>query len=198
LRFSLRFLRCVALVALPLLLQGCATVRSWVRSAGTYAVAAETPTPLNGRGEVHGNLFLTSTLSRVMMQGLGPPKVAAFPTTVIVEPLGLSVETDPDGRFTLPHLDPGEYSIAFQDPGGREIWTEFVLEPDQRLDVAVWVQWGGPGAGQMSEGTPALGMFPGAHGWGAVQSGDSGTRGGKRGGGGSGGGMYPRAAGPDP
>ena len=33
--------RGVAFIALPLILAGCATVLSWFRSAGTYAVAAD-------------------------------------------------------------------------------------------------------------------------------------------------------------
>ena len=119
------------------------------------------------------------------MEGRDPPPVAGLQTTVAVEPLGLAVETAPDGTFVLPHLDPGAYHLAFADPDGREIWTEFTVEGDQRLEVVVWIQWGEDGQFHMSEGTTPFGMYPGANGAYAISSGSSGraSRGGSGGGG---------------
>jgi len=183
---SSRLFRGLLLLMAGLHLSGCATVGSWFRSAGTYAVAAPSDLELRGRGEVHGTLLLTPSLSNVMMEGREPPKVLGLPTRVVVEPLGLSVATDPAGKFVLPHLEPGSYHIAFQDPGGREIWTEFDVAPDQRLEVVVWVQWDGLRTGYMSDGTPPGAMFPGASGYSPISSGSrESSRGGR---GGSGGG----------
>jgi len=172
------------LFALPLLLPGCATLQSWFRSAGTYAVAAPTTAEMDGRSEVRGTLLLTSALGNVMMEGRDPPPVAGLLTTVTVEPSGLSVVTDQDGRFALPDLDPGGYRLAFSDPGGREIWVEFQVEPDQLLDVAVWIQWGGTDQRHMSEGTTPQGMFPGHAAFYGISSGSSERSSGKSSGGG--------------
>ncbi len=184
---SLDSSRSLALLLALLIPAGCATVQSWFRSAGTYAVAAPSAIDLNGRSEVHGTLYLTPSLTNVMMEGRGPPQVTGLPTKVAVEPLGLSVATDPGGKFVLPHLEPGSYQIVFQDPEGREIWTAFEVEENQRLDVVVWVQWNGPGVGTMMEGTPPRGMFPGAGGYFPVSSGSRASDR-ARGGGSSGGG----------
>ena len=166
--------RPLALLALPFLLPGCATLQSWFRSAGTYAVAAPTPAALGGRGEVRGTLFLTTALGNVMMEGRDPPPVAALLTEVKVEPSGWSVQTDQEGRFALSDLEPGDYRLAFSDPEGREIWVEFQVQPDQHLDVAVWVQWGGADQRHMSEGTTPQGMFPGHQAFDGISSGSSG------------------------
>ncbi len=176
---------CLVLLACGQFLLGCAGLQSLFRSAGTYAVARPTPTELGGRGEVHGSILLTSALGSVMMEGRDPPPVAGLQTTVAVEPLGLAVETSSDGTFVLPHLDPGAYHLAFADPDGREIWTEFNVEEDQRLEVVVWIQWGDDGQFHMSEGTTPFGMYPGASGAYAISSGSSGRASrGKSGGGG--------------
>lgn len=179
---SFHFSRLLALFLAPAILSGCATLQSWFRSAGTYAVAAPSEAQLNGRSEVLGTLFLTPTLSNVMMEGREPPLVMGLPTDVVVEPLGLSVPTGPDGSFALPHLEPGSYHIAFRDPGGREIWTEFEVAPDQRLEVVVWIQWDGARSRAMSVGSSPHAMFPGASGYYSVSSGsrdsDRGGRGG--------------------
>lgn len=186
-RFSVRHSRVAVLLALFLPLQGCATLRSWFRSAGTYALAAPSPAALDGRGEVHGHLYLTPSLSDVMMEGRQPRSVSALRTTVAVSPVGLELETDHTGRFVLSQLEPGDYSIAFQSPGGREIWAAFEVEADQRLDVVVWVQWGGAGENSWSEGTTPMGMFPGAGGAYGISSGSSDRSSGGRGRSGSGG-----------
>jgi hypothetical protein len=170
------------------LLQGCATLQSWFKSAGTYAVAAPTSSDLSGQGEVHGTLYLTPAPPNVMMEGREPPPVAGLLTTVAVEPVGLAIVTDPQGQLVLPGLEPGEYRLAFSDPDDREIWVEFAVEAGQRLDVVVWVQWDGPTQGRMSEGTTPMGMFPGAGGFYGLSSGDSGRSSGGERGGGSGGG----------
>jgi len=183
-----RSYRSLALLALPFLLPGCATLQSWFRSAGTYAVAAPTPAELGGRGEVRGTLFLTTALGNVMMEGRDPPPVAGLFTRVDVEPSGMSVETDWDGRFTLADLEPGDYRLAFSDPEGREIWVEFQVQPDQHLDVAVWIQWGGADQRHMSEGTTPQGMFPGYQAFYGISSGSSGRSSGRSEGKSSGGG----------
>ena len=78
-----------------------------------------------------------------------------------VEGLGLEVTTDEAGAFTLPYLEPGSYTISFTAPGEREIWAQFDVQANQRLDVIVWIQgevdrWG-------TESSP-FSMTPGA-GW---------------------------------
>jgi hypothetical protein len=172
----------------PLVLTSCATVQSWFRSAGTYAVAAPEAKDLNGRGEVKGALYLTPALSDVMMEGRGTPVAQGLQVPVTVEPLGLEVQTDGSGQFVLPHLDPGDYHITFSDPGGRTIWADFAVAANQSLTVQVWIQWDRLRQGYMSEGTYPTAMYPGAHGAYGISSGSydrsgSGTKGGGGGGG---------------
>jgi hypothetical protein len=183
---SVRRFLAMGLLASPLVLTNCATLRSWFRSAGTYAVAAPEAKDLNGRGEVQGALYLTPALSDVMMEGRGTPVARGLQTPVTVEPLGLEVETDVLGEFVLPHLDPGDYHITFSDPGGRTIWADFAVAADQSLTIQVWVQWDSLRQGYMSEGTYPTAMYPGANGAYSISSGSSG--GGRSGSGDKGGG----------
>ena len=168
------------ILLLVLLVSGCASIASALRGAGTYAVAAPLEADLGGRGEIVGHILITSKLSEVMMDTGKPlPPSRGLETNVRVEALGIEIPTDPQGEFTLAHLEPGPYTIAFDAPGNREIWTEVDVEPNQRLDVVVWIQSENPTRG--TESTPYT-MMPGAQYEGLnVQSGRS-SRSGRGGG----------------
>ena len=169
------------------LLTGCAAFPNWFMGAGTYAVATSEEMELGGRGQVHGTLMVADRLSEVMMDtGKGFPPSLPIRTRVTVQPTGLELETDAQGQFVLPHLEPGSYSIAFTEPAGREIWARFQVNADERLLVMVWVQRDGAYGINSPDGTPPRSMFPGTHAYAPIESGyhrSSGGRGGSGGGG---------------
>lgn len=85
-----------------------------------------TPAPIADAGDAPGSLLV----GRVMTKGTRDPIAAA---TVSAADAGM-VETDGDGRFSLP-LPPGVHQVLVQAPGHRAEQFEETIAADQRLEV---------------------------------------------------------------
>ena len=145
----------IVLLLVSYYISGCAATQTW----GTYQKKSTVETELNGKADLYGTVRMARDLTVISGYSIikHDPGTYGVITDVRIEPGSIKIKSDISGNFTCKGLEPGKYSIYFKNGMKKEKRTDVTLQPDQQLDLTIYVQ--GKPSWSYPLGIPGLNSF---------------------------------------